>query len=62
VKSGCRLSDGAHDYQDEKEAGECIKRATSEGLEDHEDSFNTMKLWNDYHAYSVNCLHISVCL
>ncbi|KAH6639272.1 NADP-dependent oxidoreductase domain-containing protein [Boeremia exigua] len=50
IKSGYRLFDGAYDYQNEKEAGEGIKRAISEGLVKREDIFITTKLWNNYHA------------
>lgn len=50
IRSGYRLFDGAYDYQNEKEAGEGIKRAISEGLVKREDIFITTKLWNNYHA------------
>ncbi|KAF3051245.1 NAD(P)H-dependent D-xylose reductase (XR) [Didymella keratinophila] len=49
-KSGYRLFDGAYDYQNEKDAGEGIKRAISEGLVKREDIFITTKLWNNYYA------------
>ncbi|VUC37912.1 unnamed protein product [Clonostachys rosea] len=49
IKAGYRLFDGAYDYQNEKEAGEGIKRAISEGLVKREDIFVTTKLWNNYH-------------
>ena len=46
---GYRLFDGAYDYQNEKEAGQGIKRAINEGLVKREDIFVTTKLWNNYH-------------
>ena len=46
---GYRLFDGAYDYANEKEAGEGIKRAISEGLVKRSDVFVTTKLWNNYH-------------
>lgn len=49
IKAGYRLFDGAYDYQNEKEAGEGIRRAISEGLVKREDIFVTTKLWNNYH-------------
>ncbi|KIW97855.1 uncharacterized protein Z519_01439 [Cladophialophora bantiana CBS 173.52] len=49
IKVGYRLFDGAYDYQNEKEAGEGIRRAISEGLVRREDIFVTTKLWNNYH-------------
>ncbi|KAM0434688.1 hypothetical protein ACHAPT_003787 [Fusarium lateritium] len=50
IKAGYRLFDGAYDYQNEKEAGEGIKRAIDEGLVKREDIFVTTKLWNNYHS------------
>lgn len=49
IKTGYRLFDGAYDYQNEKEAGEGIKRAIKEGLVKREEIFITTKLWNNYH-------------
>ncbi|MBE3044982.1 aldo/keto reductase [Candidatus Bathyarchaeota archaeon] len=49
IKNGYRLFDGAYDYQNEREAGEGIRRAISEGLVTREDVFVTTKLWNNYH-------------
>ncbi|KEF59182.1 oxidoreductase [Exophiala aquamarina CBS 119918] len=49
IKVGYRLFDGAYDYQNEKEAGEGIKRAIAEGIVKREDIFVTTKLWNNYH-------------
>lgn len=49
IKVGYRLFDGAYDYQNEKEAGEGIRRAIEEGLVKREDIFVTTKLWNNYH-------------
>ncbi|KAJ9647927.1 hypothetical protein H2199_001703 [Coniosporium tulheliwenetii] len=49
IKAGYRLFDGAYDYQNEKEAGEGIRRAIDEGLVKREDIFVTTKLWNNYH-------------
>ncbi|KIX01905.1 uncharacterized protein Z518_07844 [Rhinocladiella mackenziei CBS 650.93] len=49
IKEGYRLFDGAYDYQNEKEAGEGIRKAISEGLVKREDIFVTTKLWNNYH-------------
>ncbi|KAK7422711.1 NAD(P)H-dependent D-xylose reductase (XR) [Neonectria punicea] len=50
IKAGYRLFDGAYDYQNEKEAGQGIQRAISEGLVKREDIFVTTKLWNNYHS------------
>jgi D-xylose reductase len=49
IKVGYRLFDGAYDYQNEKEAGEGIRRAIQDGLVKREDVFVTTKLWNNYH-------------
>ncbi|KAL1647393.1 hypothetical protein SLS58_002721 [Diplodia intermedia] len=53
IKTGYRLFDGAYDYQNEKEAGEGIKRAISDGLVKREDIFVTTKLWNNYHRKDI---------
>ncbi|KAJ7631730.1 NADP-dependent oxidoreductase domain-containing protein [Mycena polygramma] len=50
IKAGYRLFDGACDYGNEKEAGEGVRRAISEGLVKREDLFITSKLWNTFHA------------
>ncbi|KAK9449617.1 NADP-dependent oxidoreductase domain-containing protein [Limtongia smithiae] len=49
IKLGYRLFDGAYDYQNEKEAGEGIRRAIADGLVTREEIFITTKLWNNYH-------------
>ncbi|KAL5606493.1 uncharacterized protein BROUX77_003686 [Berkeleyomyces rouxiae] len=49
IKTGYRLFDGAYDYQNEKEAGEGVRRAIADGLVKREDLFITTKLWNNYH-------------
>ncbi|KAF2163570.1 hypothetical protein M409DRAFT_26180 [Zasmidium cellare ATCC 36951] len=49
IKVGYRLFDGAHDYANEKEAGQGINRAIDEGLVKREDIFVTTKLWNNFH-------------
>jgi len=49
IKTGYRLFDGAYDYQNEKQAGEGIKKAIADGLAKREDIFVTTKLWNNYH-------------
>ncbi|KAL7948828.1 Aldo/keto reductase [Trichoderma barbatum] len=49
IKTGYRLFDGAYDYQNEREAGDGIRRAIDEGLVKREDIFITTKLWNNYH-------------
>eukprot|EP01117_Protostelium_nocturnum_P006809 TRINITY_DN2445_c1_g2_i1.p1 TRINITY_DN2445_c1_g2~~TRINITY_DN2445_c1_g2_i1.p1 ORF type:complete len:325 (+),score=129.00 TRINITY_DN2445_c1_g2_i1:389-1363(+) len=49
VKSGYRLFDGACDYGNEKEAGQGLKRAFTEGLVKREEIFLTSKLWNTFH-------------
>lgn len=46
IKTGYRLFDGAYDYQNEKEAGEGIKRAINEGIVKREDIFITTKLYD----------------
>ncbi|KAK7465411.1 hypothetical protein VKT23_005389 [Stygiomarasmius scandens] len=50
IKAGYRLFDGAGDYGNEKEAGEGVRRALSEGIVKREDLFITSKLWNTFHA------------
>ncbi|KAJ3880816.1 NADP-dependent oxidoreductase domain-containing protein [Lentinula edodes] len=50
IKAGYRLFDGAGDYGNEKEAGEGVRRALSEGIVNREDLFITSKLWNTFHA------------
>ncbi|KAL1889860.1 NAD(P)H-dependent D-xylose reductase (XR) [Sporothrix stenoceras] len=49
IKAGYRCFDGAYDYQNEKEAGEGVRRAIKEGLVRREDIFVMTKLWNNYH-------------
>jgi D-xylose reductase len=49
IKTGYRLFDGAYDYQNEKEAGDGIRKAIADGLVKREDIFITTKLWNNYH-------------
>ena len=53
IKVGYRLFDGAYDYQNEKEAGQGIKRAIDEGLVKREDIFVVTKLWNNYHRKDI---------
>lgn len=50
IKAGYRLLDGACDYGNEKEVGEGIKRAITEGIVKREDLFVVSKLWNTFHA------------
>lgn len=50
IKCGYRNFDGAYDYQNEKEAGEGIRKAISDGLVSREKIFITTKLWNNYHS------------
>ncbi|KAK9474997.1 NADP-dependent oxidoreductase domain-containing protein [Dipodascopsis tothii] len=50
IKSGYRLFDGAQDYGNEKEAGEGVRRAISDGLVKREELFITSKLWNTFHS------------
>ncbi|AOW03739.1 NADP-dependent oxidoreductase domain-containing protein [Yarrowia lipolytica] len=50
IKNGYRLFDGAFDYQNEREAGEGIRRAIKDGLVKREDIFITTKLWNTFHS------------
>jgi D-xylose reductase len=49
IRAGYRFFDCAYDYQNEKEAGEGIRRAIQEGIVRREDIFITTKLWNNYH-------------
>ncbi|KAK9235054.1 NADP-dependent oxidoreductase domain-containing protein [Lipomyces kononenkoae] len=49
IKLGYRLFDGAYDYQNEKEAGEGVRKAIADGLVTREEIFITTKLWNNYH-------------
>ena len=50
IKKGYRLIDEAGGYGNEKQCGEGIKRAISEGIVKREDVFVTSKLWNVFHA------------
>lgn len=50
IKCGYRNFDGAYDYQNEKEAGEGIRKAIADGLVTRNDIFVTTKLWNNYHS------------
>lgn len=50
IKVGYRLLDEAAIYGNEKECGQGIKRAITEGIVKREDLFVTSKLWNTFHA------------
>lgn len=50
IKLGYRHIDGAHDYQNSKEAGQGVRKALEDGLCKREELFITSKLWNNYHA------------
>lgn len=50
IKLGYRHIDGAHDYQNSKEAGAGVRKALEDGLCKREELFITSKLWNNYHA------------
>lgn len=50
IKLGYRHIDGAHDYQNSKEAGSGVRKALADGLCKREELFITSKLWNNYHA------------
>lgn len=49
IECGYRLFDGAMDYGNEKEVGEGINKALSDGIVKREDLFIVSKLWNTYH-------------
>ena len=49
IKNGYRCIDEACDYGNEKEAGEGIARAITEGIATRKDLWLTSKLWNTYH-------------
>ena len=49
IKAGYRLIDQACDYGNEKESGDGIIKAISEGLVKREQLWITSKLWNTYH-------------
>jgi len=49
IKRGYRHLDSAADYGNEKQVGEGIARAITDGLCDREDLWITSKLWNTYH-------------
>ncbi|KAJ7597485.1 NADP-dependent oxidoreductase domain-containing protein [Mycena floridula] len=53
IKAGYRLFDGAGDYGNEKEAGQGVKKALSEGIVKREELFITSKLWNTFHSEKV---------
>jgi len=50
IRMGYRHLDSACDYGNEKQVGEGIARAISEGLVTREELWITSKLWNTYHA------------
>ncbi len=50
IKNGYRHLDSASDYGNEREVGEGIKRAITDGLCTREELWVTSKLWNTYHA------------
>ncbi|KAJ7911313.1 Aldo keto reductase [Mycena leptocephala] len=51
IKAGYRLFDGACDYGNEKEAGDGVRRAVSDGLVKREDlCTSSFRLWNTFHA------------
>lgn len=52
IRAGYRHLDSACDYGNEKETGEGIRRAISEGLCTREELWVTSKLWNTYHHAS----------
>lgn len=49
IKAGYRHLDAACDYGNEREAGEGINRAISDGLCSRDELWITSKLWNTYH-------------
>ncbi|MCA9129544.1 MAG: aldo/keto reductase [Planctomycetales bacterium] len=49
IKCGYRHLDAACDYGNERQAGEGIRRAISDGLCKREELWVTSKLWNTYH-------------
>lgn len=49
VRAGYRLFDGAMDYGNEKEVGEGLNKAISEGIVNREELIIVSKLWNTYH-------------
>ncbi|CCH57864.1 hypothetical protein TBLA_0A00630 [Henningerozyma blattae CBS 6284] len=49
IKLGYRLFDGAADYGNEKEVGQGINKALSEGIVKRSDLFIISKLWNTFH-------------
>ena len=50
IKSGYRLFDGATDYGNEKEVGQGIRKAITDGIVKREDLTIVSKLWNSYHS------------
>lgn len=50
IKAGYRLIDCAQDYDNEKQCGEGLRRAISEGIVKREEVFVVSKLWNAFHA------------
>nr|WOJ38331.1 xylose reductase [Schizochytrium sp.] len=53
IKAGVRHLDCACDYGNEKEVGDGIRQAISEGIVTREDLFVVSKLWNTYHGDKV---------
>lgn len=53
IKAGYRHLDLAHVYGNEKEIGQALKQAFTEGLVKREDLFITGKLWNSDHEVNI---------
>ncbi len=49
IKEGYRLIDGAQDYANEKEVGDGVRKAISDGIVTREELFITTKVWNTFH-------------
>lgn len=60
IKAGYRHIDTAHVYGNEKEVGEAIREAISQGIVKREDLFVTTKLWNFNHRRAKEALNESL--
>uniref|UniRef100_A0AC34R3E0 NADP-dependent oxidoreductase domain-containing protein n=1 Tax=Panagrolaimus sp. JU765 TaxID=591449 RepID=A0AC34R3E0_9BILA len=62
IECGYRHIDCAQAYGNQKEVGEAIQKAISDGLVKREDLWITTKIWNTFHSYPAALKAIDDCL